>query len=106
MEEIVGISFKERGKVYYFLPGKYELKKGTTVIVKTEQGLQFGKVEVENFQIEEEKIKAPLNKIIRIASKEDYQNNKKNVEDAKEALKKSKQLVEKYNLNMYILDAS
>lgn len=106
MEKIVGITFKEKGKIYYFLPGKYELKKGTTVIVKTEQGLQFGKVELENFEIAEEKIKVPLNKIIRIASKEDYINNKKNIEDAKIALSKSKELALKYNLNMYILDAN
>lgn len=106
MEEVIGVTFKEKGKVYYFLPGKYKLKKGTTVIVKTEQGLQFGKVELENFELDLNKLNSPLNKIVRIASKDDYQNHKENVELAKEALKKSKELVEKYNLSMYILDAN
>ena len=106
MEEVVGITFKERGKIYYFLPGKYELKKGTTVIVKTEMGLQFGKVEKEKFSLDLTKLKSPLNKVVRIASKTDYQNNKKNIEDAKEALRKAKELVEKYKLNMYLIDAT
>lgn len=106
MEEVVGITFKDNGKIYYFLPGKYTLKKGTTVIVKTEQGLQFGKVELESFNLDLNKLKAPLNKVVRIASKDDYMNNKRNLEDAHEALIKSKELVEKYNLNMYIIDAN
>lgn len=106
MEEVVGISFKENGKIYYFLPGKYNLKKGTTVIVKTEQGLQFGKVEVESFNLDLNKLKSPLSKVVRIASKDDYYKNKKNIEDAREALMKSKELVEKYELNMYIIDAN
>ena len=106
MEDVVGITFKDRGKVYYFLPGKYSLKKGTTVIVKTEQGLQFGKVELEKFPFDISKLNSPLSKVVRIASKTDYQNNKKNIEEAKQALKKARELVEKNNLNMYIIDAT
>lgn len=106
MEEVVGITFKDNGKIYYFLPGKYILKKGTTVIVKTEQGLQFGKVELESFSLDLSKLKAPLNKVVRIASKDDYMNNKKNTDDAHDALIKAKELVDKYNLNMYIIDAN
>lgn len=106
MEDVVGITFKDRGKIYYFLPGKYSLKKGTTVIVKTEQGLQFGKVELEKFAFDISKLNSPLSKVVRIASKNDYQNNKKNIEEAKQALKKARELVEKNNLNMYIIDAT
>ena len=56
MLEVVGIVFKEGGKVYYFSPGKFKLKKGTNVIVKTERGLQFGTVGLENFEISSKKI--------------------------------------------------
>jgi len=106
MINVVGVSFKDKGKIYYFSPGKYNLKKGITVIVKTERGLQFGKVEVDSVELEEENLKAPLSSVIKIASKEDYQNHKKNVKDSKEALIYCKDLVEKYNLNMSIIDAS
>ena len=44
MIEVVGINFKNGGKVYYFSPGKFKLKEGITVIVETGQGTQFGKV--------------------------------------------------------------
>ena len=44
MINVVGISFKKNGRIYYFDPNGYKLKKNITVIVKTEQGLKFGKV--------------------------------------------------------------
>lgn len=106
MIDVVGITFKDRGKVYYFDPGKYALKKGITVIVKTERGLQFGKVELPKTQISKQKLKQPLSNVIKIASKQDYQTHKKNIKDAKDALKKCKELVIKYNLNMNIIDSS
>lgn len=106
MIEVVGITFKDKGKVYYFSPGKYKLKKGTTVIVKTERGLQFGKVEISCTEISEQKLKSPLSNVVKIASKQDYQQHKRNLTDAKEALKECKKLVEKYKLNMSIIDSS
>ena len=90
MIEIVGVS----------------LKKGDNVIVKTERGLQFGMIETENTEIEENKLKASLSEVVRVCSKKDKEINEKNTEDAKKALKKGKELVEKYDLNMMILDAS
>jgi len=83
-----------------------KIKKGINVIVKTERGLQFGTVEIANTKIEESKIKSSLAEVIRIASKKDYEKHMKNVNDAKKALKKCKDLVEEHNLNMMILDAN
>ena len=87
MIEVVGITFKSKNKVYYFSPNGMKIKKGINVIVKTERGLQFGTVEIENTKIEEEKIKSTLSEVVRIASKKDYENHIKNVNDAKKALK-------------------
>lgn len=105
MINIVGINFKENGKVYYFLPGNIILKKNVTVIVQTERGLQFGKVVTDVIKIEENKITTPLKQIIRIASKNDYHNHLKNVKDSKDALIKCKKLVEDDKLPMQIIDA-
>ena len=66
MIQVVAISLKEKGKIYYFSPNNFPLKKGITVIVETEKGLQFGKVEKETIEIPESKIKYPLKKVIRI----------------------------------------
>ncbi len=106
MLEVVGISFKHNSKIYYFSPNNNKLSKGTKVIVNTERGLQFGNVELENFKIDSSKIKSSLSKVIRVATKKDEEKHLKNVEDAKKALKKCKELVEKHNLNMMILDSN
>ena len=106
MIEVIGVSLKEKGRIYYFLPNNYTLKKNVTVIVETERGLQFGKVETDIIKIDEEKIKNPLKKIVRISSKQDYQNHKKNLKDAKDALQVCRDLIKKHNLDMQIIDAN
>lgn len=105
MVNVVGVSFKENGKVYYFLPGKIILKKNVTVIVQTERGLQFGKVVTNITQIDEKNISSPLKQIIRIASKKDYHDHLKNIKDASEALSNCKKIIEKEKLPMQIIDA-
>ena len=62
------------------------LLKNVTVIVETERGLQFGKVVTDIIKYDESKLKNPLKKIVRIASKQDYKQHMKNLKDAKELL--------------------
>lgn len=106
MIEVVGISFEEKGRMYYFSPNNLKLKNNITVIVETDKGEQFGRIVKETFSIEEKKLISPLKNVIRIATKQDYYTNKKNIKDAKEALKKCRELVHKQNLNMQIIDAA
>lgn len=106
MIEVVGVTLKKNSKVYYFSPNGLKIKKGINVIVRTERGLQFGTIEIENTEIESSKIKTSLSEVVRIASKKDYEKHIKNIEASKKALKNCKELVEKYKLNMMILDAN
>lgn len=106
MIRVVGVSFEDGKQIYYFNPNSFDLRRNVTVIVETERGLQFGKVELPPFQIEEEKLKSSLKNVIRISTKQDYLNHKKNMKDATKALEKCKELIQKYELNMQILDAS
>lgn len=106
MIEVVGVSLKKGGKIYYFSPNGLKLEKGISVIVKTERGLQLGIIETENAEISEQKLKSSLSEVIRISTKKDKEIHEKNLIDSKKALKKCKDLVEKYELNMMILDAS
>ncbi len=106
MVEVVGVSFKEKGRLYYFLPNNLNLKKNLTVIVQTEKGLQFGKLETDIVNFDEKRINTSLKKVVRIASKQDYDQHKSNVRDAKEALKKCRQIVDKKALKMQIIDAT
>jgi len=104
--DVVGISFKDRGRVYYFSPNNHQLKKNITVIVETERGLQFGKIETDVIQISTKKITSPLKNVIRIANKQDFYNHKNNVKEAEFALSECKKLVKKFNLDMKIIDAN
>ena len=106
MIEVVGVKFDNNNKtIYNFLPDNKKLKKGVTVIVETEKGLEFGKIELGNYLIENSKINRPLKKIVRIASKNDFLKYKKNEQNEKKALQYCKNLVRKNNLNMTIVDA-
>ena len=83
MIEVIGVSFKEKGRIYYFLPCDLNLKKNVTVIVETEKGLQFGKVVTELIKVDKNAYKLPLKNIVRIASKKDFDQHKKNINDSK-----------------------
>lgn len=106
MIKVVGISFDNSKQIYYFDPKDLDLRRNVTVIVKTERGKQFGKVELPPFKIEDDSIKKSLKEVIRISTKKDYLQylNNKNLEE--EALIDCKELVEKYNLKMKIVDAN
>lgn len=105
MITVVGVVFKENGKVYYFSPNNLKIKKNVTVVVKTEKGIQFGKVKIEEIKLEKSKISGELNNVIRIATKDDYLNHLRNVKEASEALKTCRKLVEEKKLKMKIIDA-
>jgi len=105
MIEVVGVSLAENGKIYYFSPNSLKLKPNITVIVETERGIQFGKIETEIKKMEENKLKLPLKKVIKIASKKDYNQHLQNIKDAKKALKDCKKISEKLKLDMQFIDA-
>ena len=105
MKEVVGISF-ENGRIYYFDPNGHKIKENITVIVETEQGQQFGTVKIPLLKIDENKIKNPLKKIIRVSTKKDYMQYKKNKKEATLAKEKCQEISDKLKLNMKILDAS
>ena len=106
MSKAVGITLKEKGRINYYVLGNLHVKKNLTVIVSTEHGLQFGKIVTDVMEVDISLEKQKQNHIIRIATREDYYQHKKNLADAKLALKKCRELVKKNELNMYMMDAS
>lgn len=105
MNNIVGVSFDNSDRIEYFYTNSLNVKKNLTVIVETENGLKFGKIMTDIHPIDKQKLNKSLNKIIRIASKQDYQTYQKNKKDAYQALKKCKSLAKEYDLDMNILEA-
>ena len=85
MKNIVGVRFKKLGKIYFFDPKKWILKKGDKVIVETAQGEEFGEIIIPNREVPDNKIEDQLKGIERIANKKDYKRN----EECKEIEKKA-----------------
>jgi len=104
MAEVIGVRFKEVGKVYYFDPGKTTLKIGDTVIVETSRGVECGKVAIANKDVPDEQIVHPLKKLIRRATKEDYRRLEENKKKEKEALKICEEKVAEHGLEMKLVD--
>ena len=104
MAEVIGVRFKEVGKVYYFDPDGKEYDKGEQVIVETSRGIECGEVMMENRDVDEENIVRPLKMIIRLATEEDMETVAQNKEKEKEAfdicVKKSDEL----RLDMKLVD--
>ncbi len=104
MAEIVGIRFKEIGKVYYFDPDGSVFKKGDHAIVETVRGIECGEVAIENKDVSEDELVLPLKKILRPASKEDvviYNENKKREIEAADICR---QRIEAHGLEMNLVD--
>ncbi len=106
MIRVVGVVFENTKQIYYFNPKTFDLRRNVTVIVETERGLQFGKVILPPFNLDDNKLKSPLKEVVRISTKKDYLDHKKNLKDAQLALKKCRQLIEKLDLNMQMIDAN
>ena len=78
MTEIIAIKFKKDGRVYYFDPDGIELNKGDSAIVETARGVEFGEVVLSNKEVTEEEIVAPLKKVLRKATEEDFKTMEEN----------------------------
>ena len=101
--KIVGVKFNNNTKVYYFNSKGLDLKVNLTVIVNTDKGLKFGKI-VEIVDSKRENDAYP--EVVRVATKKDFQQHLRNIQDEKKALEKCRELALKENLNMTIIDAN
>lgn len=101
--EIVGITFREAGKVYYFAPGGLKLTVGQHVIVDTKRGTEMGAVKVANKLVPKEKIVAPLKSIKRIATESDMERDAKNRELELEAALICKKKIAEHKLGMNLV---
>lgn len=104
--KIYEVQFKQNGKGYEFTSNSLSIKLNDYVIVETERGEQFGQVIKIYDQDDNIAQKRKIKEIVSLATEKDKKQNEKNIKDSKNALEKCRELVEKYNLNMYIIDAS
>ena len=104
MNSIVGVRFRKPGKVYFFDPDNLDIEKGQKVIVETNQGQEIGEVTTAKKEIHEESLKAPLKKVIRIATPKDIKIDESNRKKEKEAFKIAEEKIKKYKLDMNLTE--
>lgn len=100
--KVVGVKTSDNGKVLYYSYDGLNLKNNLTVIVLDDRGHQFARV-VDFVEVPDD---SNYERVIRIATKKDYHQYLKNIDDAKVALEKCRSIVKKNNLNMNIIDAT
>lgn len=105
MTKVIGVRFRQAGKVYYFSPGKLHIKQGDKVIVETARGVEFGHVVMGPKDVLDEHITQPLKSVMRIATDEDKRNEEKNREKEKEAFDICLEKIRKHELDMKLINA-
>ena len=105
MTRVIGVRFRPAGKIYFFAPGRHDVKTGDKVIVETARGVEFGSVVSGPKDVEDEQITVPLKQVIRVATEEDKQKECKNREEEKEAFEICLEKIRKHGLEMKLIDA-
>lgn len=101
--EIIGINFREAGKIYYFAPGEHKLEVGQRVIVDTSRGVEIGTVKVANKTVPTSEIVPPLKSIIRPATAEDIEKDMKNHQAEMDAAIICKKKIAQHGLEMSLV---
>lgn len=103
MIKVIGVRFRQSGKVYYFDPFGQDVKRGDGVIVETAKGVEYGEVTMEPTEVEESTIVPPLRPIIRVANDNDRATLAQNEEKEKEAAKIAEQKIIDHKLDMKLV---
>ena len=105
MVKVVGVRFRNAGKIYYFGPGKLDIHAGMHVIVETARGVEMGTVMTEPKGVSEEEVIQPLKPVIRIATEADEKTVAKNREKEKDAFRICLEKIAKHKLDMKLVEA-
>lgn len=105
MIKVIGVRFRNAGKIYYFDPADRDIHTGDHVIVETARGIEYGYVVLGAREVPEEKVVQPLKSVIRMATKEDEETERRNHEREKEAFRICKEKIRKHGLQMKLIDA-
>ena len=105
MQAVVGIKFRDAGKVYSFSPNGLKLAVGDKVVVDTSNGPSFGVVETSETMVEEKSITGELKNVIRIATEQDIKQNEKILAREKETMEITQKEIDDLKLDMKLVSA-
>ena len=104
MYNVVGVRFKKAGKIYYFDPGEFPVRKGDYVIVETARGIEYGKAVTDRKTVNENDVVLPLKKVVRLADQKDQLNVQENKEAAVQAFDVCSEKITEHQLDMKLVD--
>ena len=104
MIKVIGVRFRQAGKIYNFSPADFQLKVGDHVIVETARGIEYGSVVQGIREVADDKVIMPLKSVIRIATEEDDKKAIENNEKEKKAFKICKEKIAKHGLEMKLIE--
>ena len=104
METVVGVRFKQAGKIYYFSPGGLDLKLHDHVIVETARGMEYGTIVIAPREVSDKKVVKPLKDVIRKATEADEKTNEENKIKEKKAFQICLEKIRDNNLDMKLID--
>ena len=103
--QVIGVRFRSAGKVYYFSPGPWKIRRGMHVIVETARGLEYGTVAGNPLVVTKKQFSKPLRTVIRVATPQDDARNAGNREKEREAYRIAREKIEKHGLEMKLVSA-
>ena len=104
MTRVIGVRFRNVGKIYYFSPKDLEIHTGDHVIVETARGVEYGHVVLAPRDVEDEKVIQPLKEVIRIANPHDDKKEEINRKKEKEAFQVCLKKIREHSLEMKLID--
>ena len=105
MTEVIGVRFKQVGKIYYFDPKNYKMQVGDHVIVETARGVEFGRVVLGPKEVGEDEVVHPLKEVLRVATQADEDREQQNRLKEKDAFKICQKKIREHGLEMKLIDA-
>lgn len=105
MIKVIGVRFRAAGKIYFFDPGKLDIKKGDNVIVETARGVEFGTVVGDPKQVTDDQVIQPLKPVLRVATERDKKQEEENKAKEKKAFDICLEKIRKHGLEMKLIDA-
>lgn len=104
MTKVIGVRFRTAGKIYFFAPGKFEIKRDDHVIVETARGIEYGRVVSGPKEVNDDDVIQPLKSVIRLATEQDKKTVEKNRQKEKEAFRICLEKIRRHGLEMKLID--
>ena len=104
MVKVIGVKFRNSGRVYYFDPGELDIQAGQGVVVETARGVEYADVTMGVTEVEENAVVSPLKPVQRVATEEDLSMRQYYWDKEKEAFPICEQKIKEHGLDMKLVN--